>query len=114
MKNKGFVLLNFLLIFSSCSFFDALNDYVEKIQFKDSSISLYVGSKGVCQVNFTPEDSLKYYDVEFSVTDDSVCEIVSIYDDYCIVEGLKEGSAIITAELGKKSTRAIINVKAKE
>ena len=113
-KPKALSILILASIFlSSCDFLESLNDYVDKIQFKDSSYDIYEGSLCVCYVNYMPEDSLKYYDVEFSVLDDSVCEIEEVYTDYCLVKGIKEGTTIIVSTLGKKSARAIVNVKSK-
>lgn len=111
MKKGIFFVLVILLFFSSCSLFKSDDYYVETLEFKSGKYTLYVGEAEVCYVNAVPSDSFDFFETEYSLDNSDIVSFEGCTDSYCIIKGVKEGTAILSAELGGKVAKAAITVK---
>ena len=100
---KKILILILAILFSSCKideFFNEVDNYTVK---KDNLVS--------CSIICNPSDAIGYYSVEFYLSDETVAKIIKQDERSVVIQGLKEGSAILNAEMGNKKCYCIINVK---
>lgn len=116
MKKKVFILFVISFLFLSCNLLHMTDykSYVDMLEFKNGKYYVEVGEMCVLNLGCEPSDSFSYLDTEYTVSDESICVITDSTDNYCFIQGIKEGTAIITAKLGNKNAKCIVSVQPKD
>lgn len=111
---KKILILILALLFSSCKideFFNEVDNYIESIHFLNDNYTVKKDSLVSCSIICNPSDAIGYYSVNFYLSDETVAKIIKQDERSVVIQGLKEGSAILNAEMGNKKCYCIINVK---
>lgn len=104
-----------VLFFTSCTdFFMKYENYVETLSFKTEKYYVEKDDYSICYLNCYPEDSFSFYEAEFKVSDETICKIIDYSDNYCFIQGIKQGTCILTAEMNNKTAKCIVTVVEEE
>lgn len=96
-----------LLSFVSCKKDAEETEEVYEPYFKEDMVSLYTGeSKDI--------ELLNADEVTFSVTNDTICEVISTNKNICRVGALKAGATVLKAVYNDVLYRCVLNVTYKE
>ena len=115
-KKWLFHIMIFVWIFSisSCHMYEIYTQkekIVTEIYFIETTYITTVGSLKNIVIQVLPSEVFDDYDTVFSVSDESVAKIYFSGEQTCIIEGLKEGSVIITAKIADGETKCAFNVQ---
>jgi hypothetical protein len=100
-----------ILIIGNCHFFDNYKELATvAIYFNETNVSIYKGGLGSVSIHVDPSDSLEYYDIEYSMSNEDVAVIYKADNRGVVFSGKEIGSTVLTAKLRDAEAKAVITV----
>jgi hypothetical protein len=111
MDTKIIVVIIMTILLAECHLFDRGDDSQNvAVYFNETNVSVYEGGLGSLSLRIEPPDGLPYYPVDYKIFNEEVAVIFRADRRGVVFSGIKEGSTVITAAIGKAEAKAVINV----
>jgi hypothetical protein len=108
---QGAAVVITVVFLGGCHLFD---DYEETktvvLYFNETNVAIFEGGLGSLSVRVDPVETLEYYDIAYSISNEEVAVIFQADNRGVVFSGKAAGSTVLTAKLQGAEAKSVITV----